>query len=125
MNPYEKNPDYSEKHPGLRFNIVPLSSLSLRHVKVVAARFARNEGQPLILGAPAAEHQSNQPVAALIPFEDYVRLLHYDQAAESRFQQGVSDRGRDMAEEQVSALSLEQLESNLGSEITRPPEHRD
>lgn len=120
MNHSDKNSDSSAKQPSLRFATVPLSKMTLRLFRNVLETFKRGRTSPLILRL-----EDEKPVAALVPFDDYLRLVRYDQALEDQFQGELSVRGDQLSTGETQALSMDQLLEQLGPEITDPPAAKD
>ena len=108
MNHSDKNSDSSAKQPSLRFATVPLSKMTLRLFRNVLETFKRGRTSPLILRL-----EDEKPVAALVPFDDYLRLVRYDQALEDQFQGEISVRGDQLSTGETQALSMDQLLEQL------------
>lgn len=118
MNSSSQNTDRSKSRTALSFNVVPLESLRLSHLKTLIGHYARGLSQPLILGTPESPEQPNQPRAVLIPFQDYLRLMDYDRRNQENIQKELSERAKRLDDPQTQTLSLEQLIDELGPEIT-------
>lgn len=90
----------STKNSSISFNTVPLTSVQLNDLARLLDSFGRGASQPLLLSSQPGT--SARPAAAVIPFEDYLRLMRYDNEAERDFQDLVRARAETPRDQMIS-----------------------
>lgn len=98
--------------PKFSVNVVPTDQLRREDLAAMLHLYRRGETMPLIFG------DDNKPMAAVIPFAAFVRLMKYDHAAhvhtEAAFRAELSRRIQERDASGEASMTIEELAESLG-----------